>query len=66
MLKLRLTAPEVIVANQLKIKVIAFSVLTDICDPDKLQPINITDIMAMAKKGEEGLIKIVKGLVREF
>ena len=60
------TVPEVIVANQLKIKVIAFSVLTDICDPDKLQPINITDIMAMAKKGEEGLIKIVKGLVREF
>ena len=60
------TVPEVIVANQLKIKVIAFSVLTDICDPDKLQPIDINDIMAMAKKGEGGLIKIIKGLVRDF
>lgn len=60
------TVPEVIVANQLKIKVIAFSVLTDICDPDKLQPIDITDIMDMAKKGEGGLIKIIKGLVRDF
>ena len=60
------TVPEVIVAKQLKIEVIAFSVLTDLCNPDKLQAINIPDIMAMAKKGEEGLIKIVKGLVREF
>ena len=44
------TALEVIVAKKLKISVIAFSVLTDICDPDELQPIDITDIMAMAKK----------------
>jgi len=57
------TVPEVIVAKQLGIEVIAFSVFTDVCDPENLQAINIPDIMAMAKKGEQDLIKIVKGLL---
>lgn len=59
------TVPEVIVAKQLGIEVIAFSILTDVCDPENLQAINIPDIMAMAKKGEQDLIKIVKGLLSE-
>ena len=59
------TVPEVIVAKQLDIEVIAFSVLTDVCDPENLQAINIPDIMAMAKKGEQDLIKIVKGLLSQ-
>ena len=59
------TVPEVIVAKHLGIEVIAFSVLTDVCDPENLQTINIPDIMAMAKKGEQDLIKIVKGLLSE-
>lgn len=57
------TVPEVIVANQLGIKCIAFSVLTDVCDPDKLQPIDIEDIMLSAKKGEQSLIKIINKLI---
>ncbi len=60
------TVPEVIVARQLQMDVISFSVLTDVCDPDNLEPIDIPDIMAMAKKGEINLIKIVKGLVSEI
>ena len=59
------TVPEVIVAKQLGLEVLAFSVLTDVCDPDDLQPIGIPDILAMAKKGEQDLIKIVKELVSE-
>lgn len=54
------SVPEVIVANQLKIPVIAFSVLTDSCDPDNLQPINIPEIMEMAKKGENTLILLLE------
>ena len=54
------TVPEVIVANQLKISVIAFSVLTDSCDPDNLQAINIPEIMDMAKKGENSLILLLE------
>ena len=59
------TVPEVIVAKQLGLEVLAFSVLTDVCDPDDLKPIDIPDILAMAKKGEQDLIKIVKDLVSE-
>ena len=44
------TVPEVIVANQLEMECVAFSVLTDECDPDNLKPIDIEDIMASAKK----------------
>lgn len=57
------TVPEVIVANQLGIKCIAFSVLTDVCDPDNLEPIDIADILASAKKGEQFLISIVNKLL---
>jgi len=58
------TVPEVIVANQLELKCIAFSVLTDVCDPDNLAPVNIEDIMASAKKAEQSLITIVKDLLK--
>ena len=57
------TVPEVIVANQLKIECIAFSVLTDECDPDNLKAIDIPDIMAAAKKAEQSLIILVKQLI---
>jgi purine-nucleoside phosphorylase len=57
------TVPEVIVANQLQIECIAFSVLTDECDPDNLKPIDIPDIMAAAKKAEQSLIILVKQLI---
>jgi hypothetical protein len=38
--------------------------LTDVCDPDALEAIDIPDILAMAKKGEQDLIKIVKAVVK--
>ena len=57
------TVPEVVVANQLQIECIAFSVLTDECDPDNLKPIDIPDIMAAAKKAEQSLIILVKQLI---
>ena len=60
------TVPEVIVANQLDMQVLAFSVLTDLCDPDHLKPIDIEDIMAMAKKAEQSLIKIVLKLIPQL
>ena len=57
------TVPEVIVANQLEMDCIAFSVITDVCDPNNLKPIDIPDIMAMAKKAEQSLIILVKKII---
>lgn len=49
------TVPEVIVANHMKIPVLCISVLTDECDPDYLQPINIEEIIEVAGKAEKKL-----------
>ncbi|MFM1808737.1 MAG: purine nucleoside phosphorylase 1 [Bacteroidota bacterium] len=57
------TVPEVIVANQLNLPVIAISVLTDECDPDHLQPINVADILAVAQAAEPQLIRLFKELI---
>lgn len=58
------TVPEIIVANHLKLKVAAVSVLTDECDPDNLQPVNITEIIAMAEKAEPNMIVLFKELIK--
>ena len=49
------TIPEVIVANHSGLPCVAVSVLTDECDPEHLQPVNITEILAVAGKAEVGL-----------
>lgn len=57
------TVPEVIVANHLKLNVAAVSVLTDECDPDNLEPVNINDIIAQANKAEPNMILLFKELI---
>lgn len=58
------TVPEIIVANHLNLKVAAISVLTDECDPDNLEPVDIADIIANATKAEPDMIILFKGLIK--
>jgi purine-nucleoside phosphorylase len=58
------TVPEIIVANHLGLKAAAVSVLTDECDPDHLEPVNIDDIIAMAAKAEPEMITLFKELIK--
>lgn len=60
------TVPEIIVANHLKLPVVAVSVLTDECDPDHLKPVNIKEIMAMAAKAEPDMIRLFKELIKDL
>ncbi|WP_411028910.1 purine-nucleoside phosphorylase [Spongiimicrobium sp. 3-5] len=60
------TVPEVIVANHLRLPIIAVSVLTDECDPDNLQPVNIAEIIEIAGKTEPKMIKLFKELIKEI
>lgn len=60
------TVPEVIVANHLKLPVVAVSVLTDECDPDNLAPVNIEEIIAMAAKAEPNLVKLFSHLIKDL
>ncbi len=59
------TVPEVIVANHLKLPVIAVSVLTDECDPDDLQPVNVQEIIQMAEKAEPEMVELFKSLIKD-
>ena len=52
------TVPEVIVANQLHIACASVSVITDECDPDNLQAVNISEIIHTAQQADLTLSKI--------
>lgn len=52
------TVPEVIVANHIGLDCSAVSVITDECDPDTLQPVDISEIIAVAGKADAVLSKV--------
>ncbi|MEO1096636.1 MAG: purine-nucleoside phosphorylase [Bacteroidota bacterium] len=60
------TAPEVIVANHMGLLCCAISVLTDDCDPDNLQPVNIEEIIAIAGKAESKLTELYVSLIERL
>jgi purine-nucleoside phosphorylase len=60
------TVPEVIVANHIGLACAAISVITDECNPDDLQPVDIAEIIAVAGKADDKLSKIFELVVREL
>jgi purine-nucleoside phosphorylase len=59
------TVPEVIVANHMGLRTFAISVVTDMCDPDHLEPANVPDIIETAAKAEPKLTRILSRMIRE-
>jgi purine-nucleoside phosphorylase len=53
------TVPEVLVAVHAGMKVLGFSIVTDLCLPDALEPAKIEDILAVAREAEGKLRAIV-------
>ena len=60
------TVPEVIVANQGGMRVCAVSVITDMCDPDNLEPVDIEHIISTANKAEPRLTSLMAHLIEEL
>ncbi|MBV6647020.1 MAG: purine-nucleoside phosphorylase [Cyclobacteriaceae bacterium] len=60
------TVPEVIAANQMGLPTCAVSVLTDDCDPDNLEPVNIEDIIAIAKTAEKDLVTLFRRVIAKL
>jgi purine-nucleoside phosphorylase len=58
--------PENIVAVHAGMKVLAFSVVTDLCLPDSLEPADIQKILKMAAEAEPKLTKLVIGVLRRL
>lgn len=57
------TVPEVIVARHAGLRVLAFSVITDLCLPDALEPADIDRIIAVAKVGGERLARLIAAVL---
>lgn len=53
------TVPEVLVAVHAGLQVLAFSVVTDLCLPDHLEPVDIPKILANAAIGGEKLARLI-------
>lgn len=60
------TVPEVIVARQMNLRTFAISVITDECDPDNLEPVNISEIIKIAGETEPKMTKILSQLIKEL
>jgi purine-nucleoside phosphorylase len=60
------TVPENIVANHMGQHVLGFSIITDECFPDALQPANVEEIIAVATRTEPKLTAIMKGVVEKL
>jgi purine-nucleoside phosphorylase len=57
------TVPEVLVAVHAGLKVLGFSIITDMCLPDALHPVKIDEIIAVANEAEAKLRTIVRGVL---
>jgi purine-nucleoside phosphorylase len=60
------TIPEVLVAVHAGLKVLGFSIATDMCLPDALAPVRIEEILAVANEAEGKLRTIVKGVLKRL
>jgi purine-nucleoside phosphorylase len=57
------TVPEVLVAVHAGLRVLGFSIITDMCLPDALHPVKIEEIIAVANEAEAKLRTIVRGVL---
>ncbi len=57
------TVPEVIVAVHAGLRTVGFSVVTDLCLPDALQPAVVEEIIAVAGEAEPRLTALVTGVL---
>ena len=60
------TVPEVIVAVHAGMRVLGLSMITDLCDPDRLEPVTLEQIVAVANRAEPQLTALVRGVLERM
>ena len=60
------TVPEVIVALHGGLRVLGFSIITDLCIPDTLEPASLEKILAVASRAEPVLTTLVRGVLERM
>ena len=57
------TVPEVIVARHMRMRVLGFSIITDMGLPDALEPVDVREILRIADESEPTLTHLIKRVV---
>ena len=60
------TVPEVIVARHAGMRVLGFSIITDMCIPETLEPASLEKILGVAAGAEPNLTALVSGVVEQL
>jgi purine-nucleoside phosphorylase len=60
------TVPEVLVAVHAGLKVLGFSIVTDMCLPDALAPVSLEEIIAVAQEAEGKLRTVVRKVLERI
>jgi purine-nucleoside phosphorylase len=60
------TVPEVIVATHAGMRVLGISIVTDLCLPDALEPVEIKKILEVAAKGGERLARLLPKIIEKL
>jgi purine-nucleoside phosphorylase len=60
------TVPEVLVAVHAGLRVLGFSIVTDLCLPDALVPVSVEEIIAVANEAEVKLRTIVRRVLERL
>lgn len=60
------TVPEVLVAKHAGMQCVGFSIVTDMCLPDALEPVEIEKIIEVAGRGGERLAKLIPAVIERM
>ncbi|MEW5917810.1 MAG: purine-nucleoside phosphorylase [Gemmatimonadota bacterium] len=60
------TVPEVIVAVHSRMRVLGVSIITDMCIPDTLEPVDVAKIIATAGRAEPKLTALISGVIERL
>jgi len=59
------TVPEVIVGVHAGLRILGVSIITDLCIPEELKPVNIQEIIAVARQAEPRMAALLRGFLRK-
>ncbi len=60
------TVPETIVGIQIGMEVLGVTIVSDLCDPDNLAPVDISEIIAACNAAEPSLTKLIRECVSQL
>jgi purine-nucleoside phosphorylase len=60
------TVPEAIVAKHANLRTLGFSIVTDMCLPDALEPVDIEKILKVAAQGGERLARLIPAVIKKL